>query len=179
MIQKILAFVTTCAALTGVMMLIVVFGHVRHHIGLPAYTDGLVVAFLNALLPYLFRLWASVVEVHRTESSRQMSLFRKLYVARVLNGIQVVLMHKETEDPTWPQALHRRTLRRLLNLVLSELAVAPLLRLFTAEVYFRCDLVQFLDEAQHPAQRLADKIDELGEESPLKSTWTTQKHSNP
>jgi hypothetical protein len=143
LIQKVLAFVTTCAALTGVMMLIVVFGHLRHHIGLPAYTDGLVVAFLNALLPYLFRLWAAVVEVHRTESSRQMSLFRKLYVARVLNGIQVVLMHKETEDPTWPQALHRRTLRRLLNLVLSELAVAPLLRLFTAEVYFRCDLVQF------------------------------------
>jgi len=142
LLQKVLSLLTTAAALTGVMALIVLFGHFRHHLGLPASTDGLVVAFLNALLPYLFRLWASLVEVHRTESSRQMSMFRKLYVARVLNGIQVVLMHKETYEPTWPQALHRRTLRRLFNLVLSELAVAPLLRLLTAEVYFRCDLVQ-------------------------------------
>ena len=90
-------------------------------------------------------------------------LVSKLYVARVLNGIQVA--HAQGAGPDWPRAPSEDL--GGYQLVLSELAVR-----LVATIHGGGGLPvrprAILDEAQHPAQRLVDKVagSNLEKESP-------------
>ncbi|KAK7239162.1 hypothetical protein SO694_00027397 [Aureococcus anophagefferens] len=136
-LQKFATVATVAAALVAVSSTIILVATVRRFLMLPSWGDGVIVAVVNAILPQFFKVWSKTFEVHRTESSRQRSLLRQLYAARLLNGIVAVLV-----TPRWTHMLRRDTLNRLRDILLADVVTSPLARVLVAEVFFRWDLSQ-------------------------------------
>ena len=111
-LQKFATVATVAAALVAVSSTIILVATVRRFLMLPSWGDGVIVAVVNAILPQFFKVWSKTFEVHRTESSRQRSLLRQLYAARLLNGIVAVLV-----TPRWTHMLRRDTLNRLRDIL--------------------------------------------------------------
>ncbi|KAH8085611.1 hypothetical protein JL720_7600 [Aureococcus anophagefferens] len=135
--KKFATVATVAAALVAVSSTIILVATVRRFLMLPSWGDGVIVAVVNAILPQFFKVWSKTFEVHRTESSRQRSLLRQLYAARLLNGIVAVLV-----TPRWTHMLRRDTLNRLRDILLADVVTSPLARVLVAEVFFRWDLSQ-------------------------------------